>query len=458
MSVAMPPAQAAGHSWLSHFRETLLLGIPLIGAQLAQQGIHATDIVILGQISAVDLAAVVLATQYFMTFFLFGSGLAMAVMPMVAQAYSRGDEVSVRRSMRMGMWASIIFGVCTLPLFVFSHTILLALGQEAEVARKAAQYLHIVGFAMFPALIFYVLRSLVSATGRAGIVLWVTLAMLVINAALAYIVVLGHFGLPQFGVRGAATVAFIVQFSGFLFLVVYIERDKELARYQLFVRFWKPDWAALKEVTLLGLPIGVAILAEVSMFTISSVLMGQFGAVPLAAHGIAMQLSSITFMVPLGLAQAGTIRVGAFHALGDRKNLNRASAAVMAIAIGFALAGGISFAVFPASLTSLFIDTGLPEAPDVLAYGIPLIVIAGLFQLMDALQGTLNGLLRGLKDTRIPMFLVLIAYWGIGLTSAWVLAVPLGLEGIGIWTGFLLGLGAASIMLGLRFRKLLKAE
>nr|WP_272210374.1 MATE family efflux transporter [Marinicella sp. W31]MDC2876249.1 MATE family efflux transporter [Marinicella sp. W31] len=141
MSVTMPPAHAAGHSWLSHFRETFALGIPLIGAQLAQQGINATDIFILGQLSALDLAAAVLATQYYFTIFIFGMGLAIAVMPMVAQAYGRGDEVAVRRSMRMGMWASIIYSVLSLPLFFWAEPILLALGQDPDVAARAAQYL-----------------------------------------------------------------------------------------------------------------------------------------------------------------------------------------------------------------------------------------------------------------------------------------------------------------------------
>lgn len=452
----MPPAAAAGHSWLSHFRETFALGIPLIGAQLAQQGINATDIFILGQLSAVDLAATVLATQYFFTIFIFGAGLAIAVIPMVAQAYSQGDEVAVRRAMRMGMWASILFGLIMLPLFIWSHPILLAMGQEADVALKASHYLHIVGFAMFPALLFHVLRSLVSATGRASVVLWATVAMLVVNAVLAYALVLGHFGFPQFGIRGAAVAAFLVQLFGFLFLAVYIERDPELRRYELFVRFWKPDWQAFREVVMLGLPIGVAVLAEVSMFTVSSVLMGQFGAVPLAAHGIAIQLSSITFMVPLGLSQAGTVRVGLFHGAGDRANVMRASVTVMVVAIGFAVASGIAFALAPRALSSLFIDISLPDAAAVIAYAAPLIIIAALFQLLDTAQAIMNGLLRGLKDARIPMVLVLIAYWIIGLPLAWLLAFPFGLGGIGIWTGFLCGLGTAAVMLSIRYWRLLQ--
>ena len=457
MSVTMPTAQAAGHSWFSHLKETLTLGIPLIGAQLAQQGINATDIFILGQLSALDLAAAVLATQYYFTIFIFGMGLAIAVMPMVAQAYGRGDEVAVRRSMRMGMWASIIYGALALPLFFWSEPILLALGQEPDVAAKAAQYLHVVGFALFPALLFQVLRSLVSATGRARVVLWVSLLTLVVNAVVAYALVLGGFGMPQIGIRGAAIATFVGQAFGFFYLVAYIGREAMLARYELFVRFWKPDWQALKEVVLLGLPIGISVLAEVSMFTVSSVLMGQIGAIPLAAHGIVLQLASIAFMVPLGLSQAGTVRVGMFHGAGDRANVIRASITVMAIAICFAVVSGLTFALAPVPLVSLFMDTGLPNAPEVLAYAVPLVFVAALFQLLDGGQATINGLLRGLKDTRVPMFLVLIAYWVVGLPLAWLLAFPFGLEGVGIWVGFMLGLGAAAVLLALRFRHLLRA-
>ncbi len=452
----MPPAAAAGHSWLSHFRETFALGIPLIGAQLAQQGINATDIFILGQLSALDLAAAVLATQYYFTIFIFGMGLAIAVMPMVAQAYGRGDEVAVRRSMRMGMWASIIYSVLSLPLFFWAEPILLALGQEPDVAAKAAQYLFVVGFALFPALLFQVLRSLVSATGHARVVLWVSMLTLVVNAAVAYGLVLGGLGMPQLGIRGAAIATFVGQAFGFLYLVAYIGRDPMLARYTLFVRFWKPDWQALKEVVLLGLPIGIAVLAEVSMFTVSSVLMGQLGTVPLAAHGIAIQLSSITFMVPLGLSQAATVRVGVFHGGDDRANVTRASAMVMVVAIGFAVASGLAFAFAPRTLSSLFIDVNLPDAAAVIAYAAPLIVVAALFQLLDTAQVIMNGLLRGLKDTRIPMVLVLIAYWVIGLPVAWLLAFPVGLGGIGIWIGFLCGLGAAAVMLSFRYWRLIK--
>ena len=216
--IAFAPTGKAASSWASHIRATLALGIPLIGAQLAQLGIHTTDVVIVGQLGAQSLAAMVLSGQFFFTIFIFGSGFSIAVVPMVAQAFGRGDVVSVRRAIRMGMWVSIGYTLLTSPLFFNAETILLMLGQKPEVAALAADYVMIVQFGLLPALLFAVLRALVSAIGRAGIILYVTLAVLMMNAVLAYALVLGHFGLPRLGMIGAAIVAVIVQWASFLFM------------------------------------------------------------------------------------------------------------------------------------------------------------------------------------------------------------------------------------------------
>lgn len=441
----------SSNSWGAHIRATLALGIPLIGAQLAQLGIHTTDVVIVGQLGAQSLAAMVLAGQFFFTIFIFGSGLSIAVVPMVAQAYGRGDVVSVRRSLRMGMWASIAYSVLTMPLFLNAERILLALGQKPEVAALTAGYVMIVQLGLLPALLFAVLRALVSAIGRAGIVLYVTLGVLLMNGVLAYGLVLGHFGLPALGMTGAAIVAVCVQWASFLAMVAYIQTREQTRRYELFVRFWRPDWHALWEVVHLGLPISVTVLAEVSLFTAASLLMGRIGTIELAAHGIALQLASIAFMIPLGLSQAATVRIGVAHGRGDYAELVRAAIAVLAIASVIAIAGGILFFSLPRMLSSIFIDTRKPEASAVLDFATHLVVVAGIFQLVDGLQAIASGLLRGLKDARVPMVMALIAYWPIGFFLAWLMAFPLGLGGVGIWLGFLVGLGSASFLLCARF-------
>jgi MATE family multidrug resistance protein len=442
------------NGWGAHFRATFALGVPLIGAQLAQLGIHTTDVVILGRLGAAHLAAIVLASSFFFTLFILGSGFANAVMPMVAQAYGRGDTVSVRRSVRMGMWVVLIYAALVSPIFFNAERILLYAGQKPDVAALAGSYLKIAQWGMGPALLFMTLRGLVSAHGRAGIVLYITIVVLTVNAILAYALVLGHFGLPAMGIVGAAIVSFGVNLLSFLLITLYIQSRADMRRYELFVRFWKPDWPAFREVLHLGLPIGLTMLAEVSLFSGASLLMGNIGTLQLAAHGIALQLASIAFMMPLGLAQAGTVRVGVAHGRGDRLGIVRASWAVLIVAACISVTGGVLFAAIPTTLASIFLDKTGQDSAAVLAIAGPFVVVAGIFQLVDGMQAIAAGLLRGLKDTRIPMVMALISYWPIGFFSAWFLAFPAGFGGIGVWYGFLAGLSAASILLNWRFYRL----
>ena len=446
----------ADNSWRAHFRATFALGIPLIGAQLAQLGIHTTHVVIVGRLGAVPLAALVLSSQFFFTLFIFGSGFANAVMPMVAQAYGRGDPVAVRRAVRMGMWVVLIYSALTAPIFYNAENILLYAGQKPEVAALAGEYLKIVQWGMAPALLFMTLRGLVSAVGRAGVVLYVTITILSINAFFAYALVLGRFGFPAMGVQGAAVVSVAVNILSFLLLTAYIQWRPEMRRYELFVRFWRPDWPAFREVVHLGLPISFTMLAEVSLFTGASLLMGNIGTLELAAHGIALQLASIAFMIPLGLAQAGTVRVGVAHGRADHLAVVRASLAVLAVAVVISISGGVLFASIPTTLAAIFLDEAGKDSAAVLAIAGPFVVIAGIFQLVDGLQAIAAGLLRGLKDTRIPMVMALISYWPIGFFCAWFFAFPGGFGGVGIWFGFVGGLAAAAVLLNWRFYRLVR--
>jgi MATE family multidrug resistance protein len=455
---ARPLAHDNDNSWSAHVRATLALGIPLIGAQLAQLGINTTDVMIVGRLGAEQLAAMVLSAQFLFTILVFGSGFSIAVMPLVAQAYGRGDVTSVRRALRMGLWVVTAYWLLAQPAFFYSEEILLAAGQKPDVAKLASGYIDIGHFAVLPGLLYNVIRALVSAIGRAGIILKVTIAMLVMNAVLAYILVLGHFGLPAMGLHGAAIVSVAVQTAGFLFIVGYVQAHQETRRYEIFVRFWRPDWNALWDVIRLGFPIGVTVLAEVSLFTAASLLMGQIGTIELAAHGIALQWASIAFMIPLGLSQAATVRVGVAHGQGDHLGLKRAAIVVLVVSCCIALCGSILFATAPSWLASWFLDVHSAEAPQVLAFAAPLIVVAGLFQLVDGLQAIASGLLRGLKDARVPMIMALIAYWPIGFFLAWLLAFPVGFGGIGIWFGFLIGLASAAAMLCARFYILVRSD
>jgi MATE family multidrug resistance protein len=450
-------AKVGDNSWASHIRATFSLGIPLIGAQLAQLGIHTTDVVIVGQLGAEKLAAMVLAGQFLFTVFIFGSGISIAVMPMVAQAFGQGDAVAIRRSLRMGLWASIGYWLLALPIYLHAETILVLLQQKPEIAKLAGDYVRIAAFAMLPGLLFLVLRSLVSAVGRAGVILWVTIATLILNAMLAYALVLGHFGFPRLGMMGAAIVSVVVQVFGLIALIAYIQMI-ETRKYEVFVRFWRPDWHALKEVVMLGLPIGITVLAEVSLFTAASLMVGAIGTLELAAHGISLQLASIAFMIPLGLSQAATVRVGVHHGQGDYHGMVRASLTVLGIASVIAVLGGVLMIYDPVFFASFYVSKDAPETPELLSIAAKLIVVAGIFQLVDGVQAIANGLLRGLKDASVPMVLALIAYWPIGFGLAWLFAFPLGYRELGVWFGFLVGLGAACVFLCVRFYMLVRRE
>ncbi len=443
------------NSWSTHYRASLVLGVPFIGAQLAQLAINTTDVIMVGWHGATELASIVIATQMLFTVYIFGAGFANAVVPMAAQAKGRGDSVSVRRSVRMGMWVVLAYGIVTAPLLWFSEPILLFAGQNPEVAKIAQNYLRIAQWGIFPGLIFMVLRAFLSGLERAGIILYVTLITLVLNAVFCYAFIYGHFGMPALGVEGAAVAALGVSVLGMVLTVLYIDRDPELRAYALFVRFWRADWSAFFEVLLLGLPISLTIIAEVGLFTVSSLLMGRIGTVELAAHGIGMQFASIAFMIPLGLAQVATVRIGLAHGRGDSLGVRRAAVAVLVLGTGCALIGSLLYALMPYQLASLYLDTSRPDAADVLAFAGPLIVIAGAFQLVDGFQAIATGMLRGLKDTRVPMLLAIFSYWCVGFVASWTLAFPLGYGGIGVWYGFILGLVAAAAMLNWRFFRII---
>lgn len=449
-------AEAQTSRWNSHFRSTISLGIPFVGAQLAQMAINTTDVIMVGWLGTTELAAVVLASQMFFIVFIFGSGFAAAVVPMVAHAVGRGDVTSVRRAVRMGIWVVLAYGVLMVPVLWFSQPILVQLGQEPDVAELAQAYLRVAQWGIFPALTLMVMRSFLSGLERGGIILYVTIGMFLTNAVLNYALIFGNFGAPAWGLVGAAVASVCASTLGCLVMALYIESRDQTKAYELFVRFWRADWGAIRENVVLGLPISFTILAEASLFAAASLLIGTIGTTELAAHGIALQLASIAFMIPLGLAQVATVRVGLAFGRGDMLDVRRAAISVLVVSLCFSICGSTLFALMPRELGGLFLDTRKPDAQSVLDYAVGLIVIAGVFQLADGLQAVGAGMLRGLKDTTVPMILALVAYWPIGFACAWIFAFPLGYGGPGVWFGFVTGLGAAAVLLCGRFYLLVR--
>lgn len=440
----------------THARETLVLGLPLIGSHLAQMALHVTDTVMVGWYGVVALAAVVLGASSFFIVFVVGSGFAKAVMPMVAAALGRDDETQVRRDTRMGIWLSVGYGLAVYPIFWWSEPILLALGQDPEVSLIAQDYMRIAGLGMVPALVVTVLQSYLSALHRTQVVLWVTLAAVLVNIGVNWALIFGNWGFPEMGAQGAAVATVTVQVLSLVILALYAHLLPELRRFRLFQRFWRPDWHAMGQVWKLGLPIGLTGLAEGGLFQASALMMGWIGTVELAAHGIALEVAALTFMLHVGLSSAATIRVARFDGQGDRVALRQAAKVAVVISLGVAVASVTLFLAAPKPIVALFLDLSKPESAAILAYGTVLLGVAALFQLADGMQVMALGLLRGVRDTGVPMWLAAVSYWLIGIPCSYLLAFPLGFGGVGLWLGLVVGLVCAAASLMWRFWRLVR--
>ncbi len=447
-SLSRQPA-AAGYA--DHARGVLVLGLPLIGSHLAQMALQVTDAVMLGWYSVEALAAGVLGSTIFFTFFVMGAGFAWAVMPLVAHAAAAGDEVALRRATRMGMWLSVVFALAVAPVMWASAPILRALGQEAGLAALTQDYLRIAGLGMGPALLVMVLKSHLAALERTQAVLWITVAAALLNVGVNWVFIFGNLGAPEMGVRGAAIASVAVAAASLVALGLYAARAPGLRGHALFVRLWRPDWSAMGRVFRLGWPIGLTNLAESGLFTASSLMVGWIGTRELAAHGIALQVASVLFMVHMGLSNAATVRAGRAEGARDRLALWRGAVVVTVLSAGFALATVVVLLTVPGPLVGLFLGPDEPDRAAVIAIGAGLLAVAALFQLVDALQVVVLGLLRGVQDTRVPMILAAVSYWLVGVPLSWVIAFPLGMGAPGIWLGMAAGLALAAATMSVRF-------
>ncbi|MGB5870543.1 MAG: MATE family efflux transporter, partial [Albidovulum sp.] len=242
-----------------------------------------------------------------------------------------------------------------------------------------------------------------------------------------------------------------VQGFSFIALALYAWLDPDLQRFQLFLRFWRPDWQAFMRVFRLGVPVGLTGLAESGLFIATAMMMGWIGTVELAAHGIAMEITALGFMVHLGLSNAATVRVGHAEGRGDVQSMRDGAVAATGLSAVIAMLMVAVLLIFPDVLIGLFLDQGKPEAAAILSFGVVLLAVAALFQLFDAMQVIALGLLRGVQDTRAPMFIAAFSYWLIGVPCSYVLAFHAGFGGPGLWLGLVVGLVFAAALLMARF-------
>jgi MATE family multidrug resistance protein len=311
----------------------------------------------------------------------------------------------------------------------------------------AGDYAAVVMWALWPTLLGFACRNLLTALGRAWVPLAVALAGVGLNAFLNYALIFGHFGLPRLEMAGAAIATLLTHLAMLGLQLLAVLKLPRLRLMHLLGHWWRADWARLGQLFKLGLPIGLTWAFEAGVFSAAIYLMGLISTVSVAAHVIALQLAALAFMVPLGLAQAATVRVGYGHGAGDPRWIGRAGRVAIGCALAFALASALVMWLFPRPLAALFLDAADPDSAAVLALAVDFLIIAAVFQLADGAQVIGAAILRGLHDTRVPMLFAAFGYWVVGIGIGTALAFPGGLRGQGIWIGLAAGLGAVSLLM-----------
>ena len=438
-------------SWREELRATLALAWPLVLAQLTQMAIYSTDVLMLGRLGPNPLAASALAVNLFFMFNFTGLGLVTACAPLIAAALGeRSNSVrDVRRSFRSAIHAALIYAVPCLLILWNSHAILLLLGQDPSLSAQAAQFMRILQWTLIPNLLIIIFRTLLTAVGKPLATLGVTIGGLFVNATLNWVLIFGHLGAPKLGLLGSACASLVTTVVMATALAVYIIVHPKTRRFYLFGRIQRVDVQRLKAIFRIGTPIAFTLAFEVTVFSVAIYFMGWIDTASVAAHAIAIQVASITFMVPLGLSQATVIRVGLAYGARNREGIAVAGWTSLVAALMFMSFSAAAMWIFPRELASLFIDPANPDNAHVLRLTVSFLGIAALFQLFDGAQVIGSAMLRGLQDTRVPMLFAAFGYWVIGLGSGYLLAFHAGFLGVGIWIGFALGLAAvAALMLG----------
>ena len=452
MKTAVTANRISRDDWSAELRSTLALAWPLILANLTQQLIQATDVLLIGRLGSTQLAAATLALNLTFTLNLFFLGLVTASSPMMATAVGQRSNAvrDVRRTFRAGLWL-IAFAMPPYWLVLWHvGDLMRALGQSEELAIQGQTFLRAYMWCTAPWLLFQLLRNFVAALERPRVVFWLSIIGIGLNALCSWSLIFGKLGLPALGLVGGgigSTITWILLCGA---LIAFASIDRQFRRFYLFGNWWRFDGQRTLAMVKLGLPIGITMSLEMGVFALAAYFMGWIGAPAVAAHAIALQIAALTFMVPLGLGQAATVRVGLALGRRDEAGITRAGWTSWVLGVGFmGTMAAVMWAV-PHELVTLFLDDNAANAV-VIGLAVSFLRVAAAFQLFDGAQVIGAGMLRGLHDTRWPLMFAFLGYWVVGLgIGAW-LAFGTDWKGVGIWIGLASGLAAVAILMLVRW-------
>ena len=430
---------------------TLRLAAPVIAAQVGQISMGFVDTVMVGRLGPEALAGVALGNTIFFTLLVVCIGVVQAVGPMVSQAAGAQEPGVIERSVRQGLWLGVLLALPAFGILWFIEPVLLTLGQEPETAARAAGYLQAAAWAFLPACWFTALRSFVEGLARPLPVTIITLFGVGLNVGANAVLMFGAWGLPAMGLVGTGYATTIVFWTMFALLALLAVRLEPFRDYAVFRYLRVPDREVLGELVRIGAPMGVSRGVEAGLFMITALMVGTLGTTALAAHQVAIQCAAFTFMIPVGISIAGSVRVGQAAGREDPGGVRRAGLVSMFCATAVMAVAAVVFWTLPNLLVSLYLDVSAPGNAGVVRLAVSLLGVAAVFQVFDGVQVAASGALQGLKDTRVPMLIAIATYWGVGLTSGWWLGLHRDWGAIGLWWGLVAGLAAASVLLTARF-------
>jgi MATE family multidrug resistance protein len=434
----------------SEANKTIRLAYPIILGELAQMALGIIDTAMVGAVSYKHLAAAALVLSVMNIPFVLGIGITISVSQLVSQAHGQRDGQLVSHYLFNGFWLSAITAIVISLSLEFGQNILFHLNQDPEVAMLAVPYLRIMGWSIIPMLLFMALKQFTDGLEFTKTAMLLSIIALPLNFLLNWVLIFGNWGFPRLELVGAGWGTLITRSLIFIILGIVVLRHATFKKY-IAVRKnqWVFKWKTIKELLHIGIPSSLQISMEAGAFAVSGILVGTIGAMEQAAHQIALTIASVTFMVSMGLSQAGSIRTS--NAFG-RKNwptISSIGRSTIIIALCYGVTCALALIIFRHQLPLVFNNN-----PQVLALSALLLLYAAIFQISDSTQAICAGLLRGIKDVRIPTLFVAIAYWVVGIPVGCVLAFYYEMGPAGIWTGFIIGLTLSAIFLSLRFRKM----
>jgi MATE family multidrug resistance protein len=427
-------------------RATLAVAAPLAGANLAQMAMSLTNTVIVGHLGAVPLAAAGLGAALNISLLLLCQGVLTAVAPLAAHAIGAEDHPTAGRVAGAGLIIAAVLAAPVIAILTVAPELLAALGYDPALAGEIGRFMRAIRWGAPAFLGYSVLRFLLVAAFRTRIVMVIPLLAIPLNAALNWVLVFGHFGMPALGSAGSGCATAIVQWMTLLCFAGYIVAMPGQIPVRLAVRVL----AEIPRILRLGLPISALIGLETGLFVTTGILMGLLGSDALGAHQLVFNVIGVCFMVPLGLGQAATVRVAFQLGLGAPAAARRAGFVAVALGAGFMAVIGVLLWAAPRTLVSGYLDLADPANDGIAAIAVQLLLIAALFQVFDGVQVIAAAALRGYRDTAVPMLIAAIGYWAVGFTGGWLLAFPLGFGAVGLWLGMALGLAVVATALTVR--------